>query len=89
VSEGQAWSLVITPRAEKDLKRLTPHDQARIRSAIDSLTAGPGHGDLKRLQGSTDEWRLRVGDWRVRFHCDLAAHSVVILRVLPRGQAYR
>jgi mRNA-degrading endonuclease RelE of RelBE toxin-antitoxin system len=24
-----------------------------------------GRGDLKKLSGPTDEWRLRAGDWRV------------------------
>jgi mRNA-degrading endonuclease RelE of RelBE toxin-antitoxin system len=35
------------------------------------------------------EWRLRVGDWRVRFDRDDEAQAIVVLRVLPRGRAYR
>lgn len=27
------------------------------------------------------EWRLRVGDWRVRFQFDYAGHQIVVLRV--------
>jgi mRNA-degrading endonuclease RelE of RelBE toxin-antitoxin system len=34
-----------------------------------------------------DEWRLRVGDWRVRLRLDFDARSVVVVRVLPRGRA--
>jgi mRNA interferase RelE/StbE len=36
-----------------------------------------------------EEWRLRVGDWRVRFDRDDEARVIVVLRVLPRGRAYR
>ncbi|MFN8525031.1 MAG: hypothetical protein U0821_18200 [Chloroflexota bacterium] len=32
---------------------------------------------------------MRVGDWRVRFSVDDAARVVYVLRVLPRGRAYR
>ena len=35
------------------------------------------------------QWRLRVGAWRVRFNRDPEARTVLILRVLPRGRAYR
>jgi mRNA-degrading endonuclease RelE of RelBE toxin-antitoxin system len=36
-----------------------------------------------------EEWRLRVGDWRVRMRFVAAHRTVVVLRVLPRGRAYR
>jgi mRNA interferase RelE/StbE len=36
-----------------------------------------------------DARRLRVGDWRVLYRIDTAACSLTILRVLPRGRAYR
>jgi mRNA-degrading endonuclease RelE of RelBE toxin-antitoxin system len=35
------------------------------------------------------EYRLRVGPWRVRFRVDRKAGALVVLRVLPRGKAYR
>ena len=37
--------------------------------------------DVRRLQGS-DEWRLRVGDWRVRLRLDFDVRTVVVVRVL-------
>jgi len=42
-----------------------------------------------RRQGIPDEWRLRVGDWRVRFRNDHPTRALEVLRILPRGQAYR
>ena len=38
----------------------------RILDALARL-ADTGQGDVTRLQGVSDEWRLHVGDWRVRF----------------------
>src|SRR5687768_7509060 len=84
-----ARHLRITERAERDLKQLPARDQARVRAALDGLTTRPPTGDIRKLQGVQDEWRLRVGDWRVRFRLSVDGRSVDVLRVLPRGRAYR
>lgn len=83
------WRIVVTPRAERDLKGLPTRDQARIRTGLDALAAFPTQGDLSKLRGRENEWRLRVGDWRVRFELDRTNHIIVVLRVLPRSDAYR
>jgi mRNA interferase RelE/StbE len=53
------------------------------------LTGDPPAGDVVRLADVQDEWRLRVGDWRVRFTRDRDTGVIQVLRVLPRGRAYR
>jgi len=44
---------------------------------------------VRALTGSPGEFRLRVGDWRVRYELDIEAELLIVLRVLPRGRAYR
>ena len=47
-----------------------------------------GEGDVKRLHDiEPPEFRLRVGDYRVRFH-DLGG-SILVLAVKNRREAYR
>jgi len=47
-------------------------------------------GDVTRLQGALPpEWRLSVGDWRVRFAYDFDARTIQVLRVRHRREAYR
>ena len=89
MSDGAAWRIVVTPRAEKELRSLSPPDKQRIKRGIDALVSFPKRGDLRKLKGSEDEWRLRVGTWRVRFQVDPQEGIIVILRVLRRSQAYR
>lgn len=76
-----------TRRAIKDLRKLDSLAQERILTAVERL-AESGVGDVRRLTGiKPPEWRLRVGDLRIRFQ--LASRgAVVILRVLPRDKAY-
>ncbi len=88
MSDPSERRIVLTGRAERDLRQLTPRDRQRVRLAIDGLQARPPIGDIRKLQG-TEEWRLRVGDLRVRFELAEGGRLVRILRVLPRGRAYR
>ncbi len=45
-----------------------------------------GAGDVKRLKGGA-EFRLRSGDYRVRF--SIRQDTIRVLRVLHRSEAYR
>jgi mRNA interferase RelE/StbE len=82
------WRVVVDDRARKDLRRIDPPTRKRILSAITRLAQDAElTGDVKRLRGS-HEYRLRVGDWRVRFERQDRQLVIVIVRVLPRGRAY-
>ncbi len=59
----------------------------RVKQAVERFAA-TGAGNVKRLQSiDPPEYRLRVGDYRVRFH--LAGETLQILRVRNRREAYR
>jgi mRNA interferase RelE/StbE len=78
---------VFSDRAQRDIGRLDRQVAQRVISALDRLCSDPPVGDVVKLTGS-EEWRLRVGDWRVRFARDDAG-TIIVTRVLPRGRAYR
>jgi mRNA interferase RelE/StbE len=67
---------------------LPPQVVDRIIRAVERYRV-TGHGDVTKLAGPAAEYRLRVGDWRVRFDYDDATNHLTILHVLPRGRAYR
>ena len=90
MSAGKGWQLEIAPSARRDIKRLDRQVQARVIEALEGLRAEPAQDDITRLTGiSPPAWRLRVGDWRIRFARDPDNRTVTVLRVLPRGRAYR
>jgi mRNA-degrading endonuclease RelE of RelBE toxin-antitoxin system len=77
------------PAARRDLKRLDPPVQGRVVDAVEHF-ARTGEGDVVRLVDVVPpEYRLRVGSWRVRFARDDEHRLLDVLRVLPRGKAYR
>lgn len=82
------WRVEFAPHARKDLLRLDRQVQRRVIEALDRLAAGERlSGDVRRLAGST-EYRLRVGDWRIRFELDGDMLLITVVRILPRGRAY-
>lgn len=78
------WTIQMSRPAQKALRRL-PSERDRLLRGISALPAG----DVVRLQGTTDEFRLRIGDWRVRFRLDYAQRCIVVVAIAPRGRAYR
>jgi mRNA interferase RelE/StbE len=84
-----SWRVELTRAAQRDLRRLDPQIRRRVINAIERLDAEQPIGDIAKLAGGGAEWRPRVGDWRVRFTRDREQRIVQVLRVLPRGRAYR
>ncbi|MBI2916706.1 MAG: type II toxin-antitoxin system RelE/ParE family toxin [Chloroflexi bacterium] len=70
------------------MERLSQAVRHRVFAALDRLCAEHA-GNTQKLHGMGDEYRLRVGDWRVLFRSDVPARTIVVLQVRPRGWAYR
>ncbi len=82
------WNVRIARRADRDLANLDPSVYIRVVEAIDRL-AEKNQGDLIKLRGMTNTWRLRVGDWRVRLRFYNEEGFFEVLRVQHRREAYR
>ncbi len=55
----------------------------RLKEAIEKIP----FGDIKKLQGIKNAYRLRVGDLRVLF--SIEDDTIYIDNIIPRGQAYK
>ena len=73
--------------ARTDIRRLDRDTAMRIFAALHRF-AETGEGDIKKLQGESDDLRLRIGDYRVRF-TEEADNTLLILSVRHRREAYR
>lgn len=81
-------SLLILPRAQKELARLPEREYERVREAIRLLTQNPRPPDCLRLTGR-DAWRIRVGNYRVIYEINDEAQVVTIQHVGHRRDVYR
>jgi mRNA-degrading endonuclease RelE of RelBE toxin-antitoxin system len=76
-----------TDTALADMAALEKDVARRIKRSVERF-ALTGAGDVKKLQDyDPPEYRLRVGDYRVRFH--YGRNTVRIIRVRNRREAYR
>ena len=83
------WELVMTVPATKDMANVPKGERAAVWAGMEQLSVNPYSGNVKKLATLENEWRLRVGRWRVRFLVHKAARIIEVLHVLPRGSAYR
>ncbi len=72
-------------QAVKALRKIDTPTRKRIVAAID-LLGETGQGDIKKLRGEKNLFRLRVGGWRVIYNED--GIVLLVLKIKPRGGAY-
>jgi mRNA interferase RelE/StbE len=82
------YFLEIKPSAAKELDALDDALFARVDRKIMALAENPRPPGCKKLRGYKDDWRIRVGDWRVLYIIDDAAKRVSVTRVAHRREAY-
>lgn len=69
----------------KYLKKLDRNTQIRILNAINQLPCG----DVKKLQGNSGDYRLRVGNYRIVFSKEDEKLIIVVIEIAPRGEIYK
>lgn len=83
------YSIVYDRRAEKQLRAIRDRRLAlALQAAIDALAVNPRPPGCLKLSGPTDEWRVRVGDWRIVYRIEDGRLVVVVVRVGVRGGVY-
>jgi mRNA interferase RelE/StbE len=83
------YRVLLERAAEKDLSRLTSKIHDRIVTAIQALADNPRPPDCRKLAGSKNDWRIRVGDYRVIYEITDQIRVVRVNRVRHRREVYR
>ena len=80
------YQIILKPKAEKDLKSLSPQDASRMVERLWRLENNL-EGDVKKLTNHHPEYRMRAGDWRALF--EVSGDQVIVYRIIHRREAYR
>lgn len=80
------YRFVIKKPAKKFIDGLPLSERRRIVDAIEQL---PNSGDIKRLQGHNDLFRLRVGAYRIIYTVDHGQLIVYVIDADSRGGIYK
>ena len=65
--------------------RIKHSAQRELDAALADTPRPPG---CKKLKGHKDQWRVRIGDWRVVYIIDDAAEVVSVTRIAHRREVY-
>jgi len=79
------YTLAIAEEAIAQLRSLPKEQRRRIGDRLTHLQHGLS-GDVKKLSGKENKYRLRVGDFRVLF--TLAGGQISVYAVKDRKEAY-
>ena len=80
------WSVRWTDQAIRDLSKVDPPVARRIVAKLDQATGHPEHF-FRRLVGA-DEYKLRVGDYRLLAAFDHETRTILVERVDHRSRIY-
>lgn len=81
--------VLIEAAAERDMKRLPADALDRIIPHLTALARTPRPPGCRKLTGTKNDWRIRVGDYRVLYEIDDPHDLVKILCVRHRREVYR
>ncbi|MBI1741885.1 type II toxin-antitoxin system RelE/ParE family toxin [Candidatus Acetothermia bacterium] len=84
-----SYTLSLSPHAQRELNRFHGKTYARLQSAIDKLASDPRPPGCLKLEGRSQEWRVRVGVYRIIYMIDDEVQQVEIRRVGHRREVYR
>jgi len=83
------YEVFLERAAERDLKSLSVQIFQRILPRIKSLAQNPRPSGCHKLSGSRNDWRIRVGDYRIIYEINERAKVVRVMRVRHRREVYR
>jgi mRNA interferase RelE/StbE len=75
--------------AVKDFEKLPNGTQKRIKQNLEYLRISPRGNDTKKLKGSANTYRTRVGDYRIVFEIYDDELLVWIIQIDTREDVYR
>lgn len=84
-----AYSILLAPAAERQLKALTEPAQKRIVKRLRILKDNPRPQGVKKLTGEEDLYRIREGDYRIVYTIQDKKLIVLVVKIGDRKEVYR
>ena len=84
-----AYSILLAPPAERQLKALTALVQKRIAKRLKSIRENPRPHGVKKLAGEEDLYRIREGDYRIVYAIQDKKLIILVVKIGDRKEVYR
>ncbi len=82
------YKVRIKRKAQKQIEKLSKSTQDRVLHKIRNLSDEPRPPGSRKIVGSENSWRIRVGDYRILYTIEDNILLVEVIRVRHRKDAY-
>lgn len=83
------WSITYSKQAARALLRMPRSWANRIRAKLKGVAKDPKTARNVKKLTDREDYRLRVGDWRVVYILDFDRKQITVVTIKPRGEAYK
>ena len=84
-----SYAIAISKSVQKQIDNLPNDVIERVIEKIQNLALEPRSDGIVKLKGSDNEYRIRIGDYRVRYEINDESQLVQILQCKHRKDVYR
>mgnify|MGYP001171482024 CR=1 FL=1 len=83
------YHVTYVKQAERSLRKLPKNTISRIQDKLAIIAKEPygRHNNVTKLK-DREEYRLRIGDWRVIYEIHDGELIILVIKIAPRGSAY-
>ena len=81
-----AYSIELSPAAQRQARRLSPEDARRVRDALHNLMDNPRPPGCIKLTGFEAVWRVRVGRFRIIYEVNDIERHLTVQRIARRNE---
>ena len=83
------YKVIITSSAKRDLKSLPKDIYLLVAKALRNLKVEARPHGCTKISGSTNDWRIRIGKYRIVYEIDDNNLIIKVYRIKHRKEAYR
>jgi len=84
-----SYQVVVPKPVQKQLDRLPDRVHEQVLQRLMALKENPRPRGCVKLKGHENEYRIRIGDYRIRYEIDDEESIVLLLHCSHRKDAYR
>ena len=84
-----AYSISLAPAADRQFRKLPVLIRQRLKPHIDALAANPRPTRVVKMEGETNLYRMRVGDYRIVYYIWDREQEVLIAKIAHWKEVYR
>lgn len=84
-----SYEVEIAPAAKRQIKKLPYDVQQKVVAKLEELTFEPRPDGVKKLEGSDNLYRVRLGKYRIIYEIQDGLLLVTVVKVKHRSDVYR